>query len=337
MNFVITPVQGDDALTAAIKPKNDVAYFLDKIGFIPLYFSRFVKLNTHWQQEVLGALAAIHSGDVAIFQTPTYAGQDVEDFILDTLRARNVSVIAFVHDIDYLRFPSAETQARTVWFYNQCACVILSDAAQQDRLHADGVKAPIVLAGPFGYVQSRPISGAKYSHTVHYAGNLTQRKAGFLADVPDGLAINVYGRNESSDGGVTMRPGVNYCGPKQQAELADALTNGFGLIWDADISGSVDHYAMVNMPHKFSLYMSLGLPVIAPAGSAVGDYIQRNRVGLTVKNLADMRIIVDGITPARYQAMVVRTVKMGVAICNGYHTQVAAITAVMLARGAGPV
>ena len=75
-------------------------------------------------------------------------------------------------------------------------------------------------------------------------------------------------------------------------EIPNKLRGSFGLIWDGSSIEECDevlgNYLKYNNPHKCSLYVAAGLPVIAPRSSAIGKLIIQLNIGLLVDNLHDL-------------------------------------------------
>ena len=66
----------------------------------------------------------------------------------------------------------------------------------------------------------------------------------------------------------------------------------FGLIWDGtgvdSCEGLYGHYMRFNSPHKLSLYVALGLPVIVWREAAIADFVLKQGIGVTVGNLLEL-------------------------------------------------
>ena len=87
--------------------------------------------------------------------------------------------------------------------------------------------------------------------------------------------------------------------------LPNVIEGHLGLIWDGtyDVT-SEDNYMCVNNPHKLSMYIVAGLPVIAWKQSAVAQFIEANDIGITVDSLDELDERVKQITPEKYSIMV---------------------------------
>lgn len=338
MNFIITPLQGPSD-QAAIKPKEDVAYFLHQIGFQTLWYNRFVKFegDGDWGVRIRGMLSPVHAGDTVIYQTPTYADINIEKYIIQVVHERQAKIAALVHDVEYLRYPQNYDRAELLDYLNRFDVVMVSTRPMGAQIKADGVVKPIVLSGPWGYVEPMVYRQPRYSRTIHYAGNLIAWKSGFLKNIPADLDVQVYGsENGNTNISYPLGSGVTYQGSLSQERLALALDRGFGLIWDADQDDHYAAYARINQSHKFSLYLALGLPVIANRDSAIGQYILENHLGLVVDSMPQLVAAMAKVDEAAYTKMVTQVRAVADVIREGRHTQLAALKAVMAAQGLTP-
>lgn len=335
MIYTVNPIQ-PESLNAAIKPKDDLAFFLEQIGIQPLYYSRW--LNNQ-EKDYLpavrsGVLAPIQKGDVVINQIPTYVIPEIADGIIHMTQAKGAKIVALVHDVDYLRFPKTYGLAPGVNYLNMHDLVMVWSERLEHRLRETGVTKPIVVIGPCDYRQGFELRRPKFSRDLFYAGNLIAWKAAFLAKFPANLHLDVYGSNdESSDLSFKPAPSVTKHDSLPADELAMKLNHGFGLIWDAGSDGEFNEYSRLTMPHKFSLYMSLGLPVITITDSAAGDFVRKNQLGITVDSLEELPAKLASIDEAAYERIVDRIVPMAKLIRSGRHIQAAALKAVTLVQG----
>lgn len=337
MNYVISPLQAPTD-QAVVKPKQDVSHFLAEIGFRELFLSRYVNYNDeNWRSEILGMISTVRRGDVVIYQTPTYAVPEVEAAVVELVHNQQAKLVAFVHDVEYLRFPQWYDASNNLQFLKSFDALIVGTKAIAERLRQDGVDIPMIPSGPWAYQQPIAYRTPQFSHTLHYAGNLVEWKAGFLQNVDPALHIKVYG---SADGepNLPVQPAasVELLGSYHQEELGLALNDGFGLIWDADRYDHFADYSKLCMSHKFSLYLSLGLPIVTYADSAIGQYVKDNGLGLVVDSLQALPAALAAVDEAQYAALVDHIKPFSDLIRHGRHNQLAALQAVLAVSHALP-
>ncbi|MCI1987398.1 MAG: galactofuranosyltransferase [Lactobacillus sp.] len=335
--YSVTPMQMPTD-QAVIKPKEDVAILLAQAGITPLYYSRYVSWNDdNWASQIKGMLATVVAGDVVIYQTPTYAAPEVEAMIISQTHEQGAKIIGFVHDVEYLRYPQSYNREEGVAFLNSFDALMINTKQMRDQVVDSGVTVPIVEVGPWGYVQPFPKRRPQFSKDIHYAGNLVEWKAGFLQNLPADLHVLLYGSADGDDNlGFDLAPGVERMGSYSQEKLAMALDHGFGLIWDCSSNDEYNPYALINMPHKFSLYMSLGLPVIANANSAIGTFVQANGVGIVVNTMAELAERMAALDEDEYNAIADRVAVMSDLVRTGRHLQLGALNAVLTVNNVVP-
>ena len=105
--------------------------------------------------------------------------------------------------------------------------------------------------------------------------------------------FNVYGTGTELD---YLHKTVNYKGKFPPDELPDILDGNLGLIWDGsyndeDEAYCLKNYTKYNNPHKLSLYIAAGLPVVAWKKSAIADFIQKYDIGYLIDNIYDINNI----------------------------------------------
>ena len=112
------------------------------------------------------------------------------------------------------------------------------------------------------------------------AGNLRRHKVGYVYSLPDNQEFNLYGVDFEDDG----RENIHYIGAFDPEELTQKMQGSFGLVWDGTTCDTCDglsgSYLKINNPHKFSLYLSSGLPVIVWDQAAIADFVKKENVGL---------------------------------------------------------
>jgi len=70
------------------------------------------------------------------------------------------------------------------------------------------------------------------------------------------------------------------------------LKEHFGLVWDGEeietIAGTTGEYLRYNSPHKASLYIVSGLPLIVWKESAIYELVKQYNIGFGVSNLMEL-------------------------------------------------
>ena len=104
-------------------------------------------------------------------------------------------------------------------------------------------------------------------------------------------------------------------------ELIKNLTGKYGLVWDGDsietCSGGKGEYLRINNPHKLSLYLAVGLPVIIWDEAAEADFVLRENVGFAVKSLYELSGKMSDISDYNYEIMKKNAETVGARLRNG--------------------
>jgi hypothetical protein len=176
----------------------------------------------------------------------------------------------------------------------------------QQWLKDNGITKKMIPLTMFDYL-TKPNSfrktQKKFSRTICFAGNLTKSTFIYHLNQVTSWHFNVYGPNfqrEKISGSNTT-----WGGEFSPEQIASELEGDFGLIWDGIEIDKCDkilgNYLRYNNPHKFSLYLAAGLPVIAPLDSAIADLIKEYKIGILVGNLKQLDNI--EITDSEYNSL----------------------------------
>jgi hypothetical protein len=155
------------------------------------------------------------------------------------------------------------------------------------------------------------------------AGNLAPDKAGYVYDAGLGalqaVELSLYGAFFEPER-LPASP-VRYKGIFEPDAPALDGRYHFGLVWDG---GSVDTcdggygtYLRFNNPHKLSLYLALGLPVIVWRESAAAELVLANGVGIAVAGLRELDEVARGLTHASYLELAANAARLGLRVKRG--------------------
>ncbi|WP_061993172.1 beta-1,6-galactofuranosyltransferase, partial [Fructobacillus ficulneus] len=161
-----------------------------------------------------------------------------------------------------------------------------------------GIQTPTVVQPLFDYLGPNPPL-ANYSQQINFAG--TFQKSPWLHDY-QGPALTLFGARPKKWQEWVVPPTINWQGNLDPDEITAVFKTGFGLIWDSDFDDkSYQSYTKLNAPHKASLYLKAGLPLIAWDQSHIGRLIQAHNLGFTISSLADLDSILSQVTVDQYQ------------------------------------
>lgn len=309
--------------TASSKAKTDVNDILESEDYQPIYF------NTHITRIKKLLFARILANKVIskvqnnyfIIQYPMYSHYMTKLLLHKASKSNKALTIGLLHDVASLRNSTVdhETLEDEISFFNSFAVLIAHNNKMKRWLEQNGTTTPIVSLDIFDYLNPQPILHPKFSGTLIFAGNL--EKADFLQQVNSKLSINLYGPNKAND----YPDNVVYKGIYSAEELPAHLEGSFGLVWDGnsvdECNGPYGEYLKYNNPHKTSLYLSSGLPVIIWKKAAMADFILKNNLGLAVDSLNDVDEEIAKLTSDKYQQMLSNVAIIANKLRNGYFTK----------------
>lgn len=286
---------------------------------LPRMFNRFMAWLI-WKAQELCIRLCFPKNVVLLNQHPLTTGRalmrSVEGLrLVKWLRKeKGLRVVTLVHDISELRSGDREvTEDMPDSLANMLSysdAVIVHNERMRDWLISHGAEAkPLVVLGIFDYLTdaafAEPDEGA--CRSITFAGNLRPDKCGFLTRTDEIPGVDWFLYGPKFDASAMKGAGIRYCGCMKPAELTHHLNKGFGLVWDGDeletCAGEWGGYLKWNDPHKLSLYLAAGLPVVTWDNAATAGFISENDVGLTVASLKDLPAALSAITADRYREL----------------------------------
>ena len=230
-------------------------------------------------------------------------------------------ILFLVHDIHSLRLHDEKQIYRELELLNKGFGVILHTENMRKRLLELGLRVRYVgLLEYFDYLYDGELS--EEDEAIVFAGNL--EKSVFLHDVIDSNNNNLfrlYGSGWKSE--YCKNKNVEYCGSFLPDIVPGKLKGKFGLVWDGDsingCSGRLGEYTKINSPHKFSLYLASGLPVIVWKEAAIAPFVLKEKLGVALTNISDLDTKLNKITDKEYQDMKKNVLRFRRSITNGEH------------------
>ena len=219
-----------------------------------------------------------------------------------TFVGRYKKLIIIIHDLDGLRFHNQKKNAVEAKLLRRADYTISHNSVMSQYIENVMLvsKEKIVDLELFDYlyrgnekktVQDKRILNKNKRLTICYAGNLDKEKVPFVYELGQhkiNYNVNLYGINYN---GHTKN--IVYKGSLPSYELIDKIEGDYGLVWDgawdsSDNNEDVKNYTKYNNPHKLSLYMACGLPVIVWKGSAVAAFVVHNNIGFAIDTLDEL-------------------------------------------------
>ena len=272
------------------------------------------------------AYKSIEENSIVLLQHPFHYPQLTRESILNKLKTRkHVKYISIVHDVEELRrFRYNDYYKHEFETMIQIADVIIVHNCKMAQYFIEnGVpEKKLVTLEIFDYLQkleNRVFPEFKKAITI--AGNLDTQKCGYIAELANlkSIKVNLYGPN--FDEKMKACTHINYKGSYPADKIPEKLTEGFGLVCDGKsldgCTGESGQYLKYNNPHKLSLYLSSGLPVVIWSGAAEADFVRKNKVGVCVDSLYDLQKYFEMLTEDEYNQMSHNVRKMAILLKEG--------------------
>lgn len=270
---------------------------------------------------------SVSSESIVLLQHPFHHKQLSRSYILRKLkRKKRVKYIALVHDVEKLRAYRYNNYYKREFsvMLDLADVIIVHNKRMMDWFISLGYsKTRLVVLDIFDYIQDNDYQCPVFDKSITIAGNLDVHKSGYIGELPKlhNIEINLYGPNyDQSLGESTF---IHYQGSFPSSEIPTKLNKGFGLVWDgssiSSCAGGAGDYLRYNNPHKMSLYLSSGLPVVIWKGAAEADFIKSNNLGLCVDSLYDLEYLFKDLDNKQYQEMVKNVEIIRSRLISGYY------------------
>ena len=237
---------------------------------------------------------------------------------------KNIKIISVVIDVEELRkFYYNEQHRKEFELMLEIADVLIvhNDVMAEFFIDKGIHKEKIIKVEAFDYLQGNN-NIVEFEKSISFAGNLEIAKCGFIGELSKikNLKINLYGSN--FDTRLLNSTNIKYHGSFTPDEIPKKLNKGFGLVWDGDsvdtCSGYFGQYLKYNNPHKLSLYLSCGLPVVIWKQAAQAKFVEKNKVGICVENLQEAEHIINSMNENDYEILKNSVNKIKPLLCSGY-------------------
>ncbi len=325
---------------AGSKATLDVAKVARKLGFraVPVRMvttkegiiakaQRQVGYFAAWE----GAKSLISDSSIVLLQHPFHYPQLTRQRTLRFLKEKqHVRYICFVHDVEKLRgfrYDDYYQQEFEDMLSLYDVLIVHNERMKQYFVEQGVPETKIVTLGIFDYLQKgeeeKPLP--KFSHSISVAGNLDTQKCGYIGELCElqGVEVDLYGPN--FDESLREFPQIHYWGSYPADEIPGYLTRGFGLVWDGSsidgCQGQSGQYLRYNNPHKLSLYLSSGLPVVIWKDAAEAEFVRSHGVGLTVNSLQELGNLLNHMTEEEYRKMAMNAAELRKKLIHGAYTK----------------
>ena len=278
----------------------------------------------------------LNQNDIIIFQFPLLWQSLKKQIRMRFLKKRNFKAYLLIHDIESLRNKKIKSfsdfKYSIIYFLQNKTVLERVDGiiAHNDKMKSELVKMgiskeKIVPLEIFDYLIPNFNEDKNYDKDkILLAGNFDIRKTRYARELPEKPEFEIYGINFEAE---NLPNNVHYKGAFTPDELPNHLQGGFGLVWDGDsartCSGMYGEYLKINNPHKASLYLASGFPIIVWKQSALADFVRKNNCGILVNSLFEIAETLKSISEGEYQELIKNSKRIGKKIRQGHYLKTA--------------
>lgn len=322
---------------AGSKARMDIERILDHSGYIPAGKYKTISKNRiiHFIQTiaiVIRMLTYIKKRDILILQYPVKYYR----ILCFLTHFRKAKVITIIHDLQCFRNKSNSVE-KEIYIMNLSDAIICHNPTMNKWLLNNGYKGynkkTILEALQAFDFLSESVSPTRQdtwpTHKVVYAGQLARKKNKFLYEVGEYInnyTLNVYGKGfDHSE--ATCPDKFEIKGFMLPDKLISCAEGDFGLVWDGGnidcCDGNWGEYLKINAPHKVSLYIRCGLPIIIWREAAMAQFVSENGIGICIDSLRDINNIYKDITKDEYERMCNNVQKISKQLSEGWYCKTA--------------
>ena len=318
-------VRANEDNTASLKAKIDIEQILSKDGFNKLYDtnSKIRKFKL-----IIACVKLLFNKDAIIVTQYPFITSGELSILKKVKKIIGFKMVSIIHDVNSLRDVDDNTidKEKEINFFNENDCIISHNEHMTKWFRENGVKTKIVNLQIFDYLSDKIYDNKNINNfkNVCFAGNLSENKSKFIYsnELKNlNFKLKLYGPNFED---IKDNENIEYRGVFPPDELACQFESGFGLIWDGTSVSKCDgingEYLKYNNPHKTSLYLSSGLPVIIWSEAALAGFIDKYNVGFKLNSLEEIEKILNNMTVEEYEHMLINVKKVQKKLLNGYFT-----------------
>ena len=326
----------NDEHTAGPKAPNDIYDISKKLGFKSLKLmiedGKASKLKKKFEvgKLWLSLLFKLKKDDVIIFQHPMYGIKEAIKLIPIFKKIKKTKFITVIHDLELLRGGTSTYDEEVAILSDKVLLpmfdkIICHNESMKKYLINEGVcESKLVTLSIFDYLTNYSEIPESKGIGLTIAGNLNKDKSGYLYKLIEKnpkYTINLYGPN--FDENIDLGENINYLGSFSPDELPNKLQGQFGLVWDGDsietCSGNTGNYLRYNNPHKTSLYLAVGIPVLIWKEAAIAKFVEENNVGILIDNLGKIEEVLSNTPQEKLDEIQKNAKEVGLKLRDGYY------------------
>ena len=323
---------------AASKPKMDCEEVLSKSGFKNLGFRQ-----SNHPSSAIGAIISFFGITWGLVRLPfssvlcmQYPLSKFFGYKVAVAKLKRCKLILIVHDVKTLMGKNRDA-GKEMRRFNKADVLILHNQVMMQWFAEQGYKGKMVPLYLFDYLladgQKLPEQSLGQGNEIVFAGGLDMEKSAFLYQLDElhpNFTLKLYGNGFQKEK-VKEGSALHYQGVFAPDEVLDHLKGNFGLVWNGnairECDGDFGKYIQYNNPHKTSLYLLAGLPIIIWDKAAVAQLVEREKIGFAIASLEELSEKLAQIDATTYDQMVANVHTMRNKIANGHFLQEAVANA----------
>lgn len=275
---------------------------------------------------------SITPNSLVLIQNPYHHKQLIRNWVLNKLkRDKKIKFISLVHDVEELRKSLYNNYYKKE--FNFMLSIADSIIVHNDKMKAFFIKKGVpedklVSLKIFDYLMDKENQSKNviFERAISIAGNLDIKKSAYIAQLGHlGITVHLYGPNFSHS--LEQYKDIQYHGSFPASEIPNQLNSGFGLVWDGNsvdtCSGDFGEYLQYNNPHKLSLYLASGIPVVIWDKAAEADFVREHNVGICVSSLNELKDKLSAISEDEYKNMLLNVQEISQLLKQGNYTRLA--------------
>lgn len=317
MRIYITNLNGHAASSTAQICQNMVTDIATTLGYRELAIHAY-RMDADTPEELSkrldGVVAGLRHGDVVFFQTPTWNTTAFDEKLMAKLRAYQIKIVIFIHDVVPLMFAgNYYLMDRTIAYYNQADVIVAPSQQMIDNLKRHGLTvSKTIVQGMWDHPTSVPQLPASFKKEIHFPGS--PDRFSFVKSWNYDVQLNLYARQE-----VELPDQVKHFSYRPDEQLLlEMSAGGFGLVWMDDHD---KEYQTLYCPYKLGAFVAAGIPVIIQRGLANQEIVEHNGLGMIVDSLDEAVARINSISAEDYQAMVARVRSFSSLVRQGFFTR----------------
>lgn len=263
---------------------------------------------------------------IYFFRHPLYLPPMFQKLIYRIMKLRNNKLAGIIADLEFIRWKGFNYWYKDMQLIKHFDYIIAHNDAMVKFLKNKGINYnKIINLKMTDYlVNNGNCSKRHLSKMIVFSGNLG--KSLFLNklkkenDINISFSLNLYGNGFSKKDETEI---LKYKGCFSPDDIIRNMEGSFGLVWDGDeitsCVGTLGEYTKINNPHKLSMYIVAGLPVIVWRKAAVAALVKKYNIGFVVNDLVEIDDILNNIDKKTYQDYLCNVMKLREKVMVGYH------------------